>query len=151
MTSKPMEMRFKGGPQSGKVCPASERNSDGDTIEFPYESYLAMREGGDVRICKGEMQDDWFSTTASIYLRRTEQPDDGVVHYDFSRNREIGRCAAVAKAGRQCLNAAIEGELCCPKHDRQATPPRQVSDPGLLAELRDIAKSGRLQQRLIQG
>ena len=149
MTDTPTALRFKGGPQNGKVCPKSEARADGEVIELPYETYLAMREGGDVRICKGELQDDWFSTTASIYLRRADQPDAGVVHYDFHRNREIGRCAAL-KSGGQCANAAIEGELLCLQHDRQSASPRQIKDTHLMAELRDIAKSGRLQQRLIR-
>jgi hypothetical protein len=139
-------IRFHGGPQNGRICASSDYHVDDETIEFPYESYLAMWEGGDVRIITGALGDDWFSTTASIYRKREEQTSTEALDYDFIRNREIGRCAA--KGRHQCSNAAIEGELLCPTHFAKATEPRQVSDRHLLAELKDIAKTGRLQRHL---
>lgn len=77
-----------------------------------------------------------------IYDKRERTEADTGVKYTFVETREIGRCAALTKAGKHCCNDAAKGSLVCETaHRTEKANFSLIAEGIVLDELRAIASS----------
>lgn len=137
------EIRFYGGNLDGFVDSEVSTRFTVDRIASACKAYFATSpDGGGVELRRGELNKYWFSASEDVYFKRKRQCGSFGVEYQFAGKREVGRCAAVTKAGSQCLNAAREGQYYCgTSHNPDRSPVKDIDDALVLETLTDIVDS----------
>ena len=136
------DFRFYGGPRNEEVWPDTPLLMAKPRVSIRFRCHAEF--DAKRRLISLPIDQDlgpkWFMHMCDIYAKRERTEAATGVEYNFVETREIGRCAALTKAGKHCRNDAAQGSIVCETAHRSEKQNFSLIAEGIvLEELRSIA------------
>ncbi|MCP4274462.1 MAG: hypothetical protein GY781_21260 [Gammaproteobacteria bacterium] len=107
------DVYLSGGNRDGEIHENIPLKLIHKSIGFSSDSFFAERPDGDIAICKGKLNERWFSYCHDIYVKKDNDKYKAGTIYEFSETIIVERCSAVTKKGKRCMRAALSGKNYC--------------------------------------